>query len=73
MDPIEKLRQGACRAGGYLDLFNMTGSEEMKKRSIEELNKVLNDKEIEEAFDRMAWEDYQSHRKYNIEDFLIDP
>lgn len=62
MDPIEKLRQGARRASGYLDLHNMTGSDEMKQRCAKELEEVLYNKEIEEVFDRMAWEDELERR-----------
>jgi len=70
MNPIEKLRQGARRASGYLDLYNMTGSDEMKQRCDKELEEVLYNKEIEEAFDRMAWEDELERQS---EDYFIDP
>jgi hypothetical protein len=63
MEPFNKLQRHVQRAHGFLELYQMTDSEVMRQRYVDEIKNALNDKEIEEMFDRMAWEHEQERRR----------
>lgn len=69
---MDKMRSVARESSGYLDLHNMTGSEEMKKKAIAKLEEILNDPRLEKIMDDEAWASWDEGQR-SQDDYLIDP